>query len=125
MRIALTSVSVVDPIAAFKFYTEKLGFKEKTYIPEAQIAMVVSPEDPDGTTLLLEPRGAYGSDKYFEGIYEAGLPVIVFAVDDVRKEYEILKDRGVIFTKEPTKTDWGTEAIFDDTCGHYIQIYQP
>jgi len=124
MRIAMTSVSVIDPIAAFKFYTEVLGFKEKLYIPEAYIAIVVSPEDPDGTTLLLEPRGNLNSDKYFEGIYEAGLPVIVFGVADVQAEYESLKGRGVTFKNAPLKTDWGIEAIFDDTCGNYLQIAQ-
>lgn len=125
MKIALTSVSVRDPIAAFKFYTEKLGFIEKMYNPEMLLAIVVSPEDKDGTALLLEPRGGYGSDKFFDGIYEAKLPVIIFGSDDVRAEYEKLKAKGVKFTQEPTKTEWGTQAIFDDTCGNLIQIHQP
>ncbi len=124
MRIALTSVSVIDPIAAFKFYTETLGFVEKMYMPDMQLAIVVSPEDPDGTTLLLEPRGGFGSDKYYEGIYDAGVPVIIFGTNDVRAEYERLKAKGVVFKQEPTKTEWGTQAIFDDTCGNYIQIHQ-
>ncbi len=124
MKIALTSVSVNDPIAAFKFYTEILGFKEKLYIPEAMVAIVVSPEDPDGTSLLLEPRGNLNSDKYFEGIYDAGIPVIIFGVNDVQKEFNALRDRGVEFKSEPTKTDWGIEAIFDDTCGNFVQIAQ-
>lgn len=124
MKIAMTSLPVIDPIAAFKFYTETLGFVEKLYMPEMYLAIVVSPEDKDGTTLLLEPRGGYGSDKYYEGIYNAGLPVIVFGTEDVQKEYERLREKGVVFKKEPTKTDWGTEAIFDDTCGNYIQIFQ-
>lgn len=124
VKIAMTSLPVIDPIAAFKFYTETLGFVEKLYMPEMYLAIVVSPEDKDGTTLLLEPRGGYGSDKYYEGIYNAGLPVIVFGTEDVQKEYERLREKGVVFKKEPTKTDWGTEAIFDDTCGNYIQIFQ-
>lgn len=125
MRIALTSVTVFDPIAAFKFYTETLGFVEKMYMPDMQIAIVVSPEDPDGTTLLLEPRGGFGSDKYYEGIYNEGVPVIIFGTDDVQAEYERLKALGVVFKQEPTKTEWGTQAIFDDKCGNYIQIHQP
>ena len=123
MKIALTSVSN-DPIAAFKFYTEKLGFLEKMYMPEMFLAIVVSPEDKDGTAILLEPRGGYGSGEFFGGIYEAGLPVIIFGVDDVEAEYEKLKGLGVVFKQEPTKTEWGTQAIFDDTCGNWIQIHQ-
>jgi predicted enzyme related to lactoylglutathione lyase len=125
MKIALTSVPVNDPLEAFKFYTSVLGFVEKMYMPEMLLAIVVSPEDKDGTAILLEPRGNYGSREYFEGIYNAGLPVIVFGVDDVQKEYERLKDLGVVFKQAPTKTQWGTQAVFDDTCGNYIQIYQP
>jgi predicted enzyme related to lactoylglutathione lyase len=125
MKVALASVSVKDPIAAFKFYTETLGFVEKTYMPEMLLAIVVSPEDKDGTALLLEPRGGYGSDKFYDGIYEAKLPVIIFGSEDVQAEYEKLKAKGVKFTQEPTKTEWGTQAIFDDTCGNLIQIHQP
>ena len=125
MRIAMTSVSVRDPIEAFMFYTRKLGFKEKLFMPEMKLAIVVSPEDEDGTTLLLEPRGNLGSDIFFDGIYNAGMPVIVFGVDNVEAEFERLKDKGVVFKQAPTKTEWGTQAIFDDTCGNFIQIHQP
>jgi predicted enzyme related to lactoylglutathione lyase len=125
MKIAMTSVPVIDPIAAFMFYTEKLGFKEKLYMPEMKLAVVVSPEDADGTALLLEPRGNLNSDVYFEGIYNTGLPVIVFGTDDIDAEFERLKDAGVVFRQPPTKTEWGTQAVFDDTCGNFIQIHQP
>lgn len=125
MKISLTSIPVIDPIAAFKFYTEVLGFKEKMYMPDMQIAIIVSAEDPDGTAVLLEPRGGYGSDKYFEGIYDAGLPVIILGTNDVQAEYERLSERGVVFKSGPEKMEWGTQAIFDDTCGNFIQIHQP
>ena len=124
MKIALTSVFVNDPLEAFRFYTEKLGFVEKMYMPEHYLAIVASPEDPDGTGLLLEPNTNLGAKEFQQGIYDAGLPVIVFGVPDVQAEYERLKGRGVVFRKEPTKTDWGIEAVFDDTCGNYIQIAQ-
>lgn len=60
MRIALTSLPVKDPLSAFKFYTEKLGFVEKVYKPEMLLAIVAAPEDKEGTALLLEPRGGRG-----------------------------------------------------------------
>jgi len=124
MKIALTSVFVNDPLEAFKFYTEILGFVEKMYMPEHYLAIVASPEDPDGTSLLLEPNMNLGAKEFQKGIYDAGLPIIVFGVPDVQAEYERLRGRGVVFRKEPTKTDWGIEAVFDDTCGNYIQIAQ-
>ncbi|HEV8590681.1 MAG TPA: VOC family protein [Pyrinomonadaceae bacterium] len=124
MKIALTSVSVNDPLEAFEFYTEKLGFVEKMYMPEMRLAIVVSPEDKDGTALLLEPNGNLGTKEYFKGIYDAGLPVIVFGTDDIQADFDRLKAKGVKFTQEPTKTEWGTQAVFDDTCGNLIQIHQ-
>lgn len=124
MKIALTSVPVNDPIKAFAFYTEVLGFVKRLYIPEAYLAIVASPEDPDGTGLLLEPTDNPISKPFQEGVYKAGLPIIVFGVDDIHKEYERLKKLGVVFTKQPTITDHGIEAILDDTCGNLIQLHQ-
>lgn len=125
MKIALTSVFVDDPNKAFKFYTEVLGFVERLYIPEAQLAIVASPEEPNGTALLLEPNGNLGAKTFQEGIYQAELPAIVFGVKDIQKEHERMKDLGVEFRKEPTKTDQGIEAVLDDTCGNLIQLFQP
>lgn len=125
MKIALTSVSVNDPVTAHRFYTETLGFVSRLFMPEHNLAIVAAPSDPDGTALLLEPRGNLGSQEYFDGIYEAGLPVIVFETDDINAEYERLSERGVAFTQEPTKSEQGVTAIFDDTCGNLIQIQQP
>ncbi len=125
MNILMTSISVDDPIAAFEFYTKTLGFREKLYMPEMQLAIIVSPEYPHGTSILLEPRGGYGSKEFYDGIYKAGLPVIVFGSTDIRRDFEELRAKGVVFKQEPTETPYGTQAIFDDTCGNYIQIHQP
>lgn len=124
MKIKLTSVFVDDPNKAFKFYTEVLGFVEKLYMPEAYLAIVVSPEEREGTALLLEPNSNPTAKAYQEGVYKAGLPVIVFGVDDIHKEYERLKKLGVVFRKEPATTEWGTETVFEDTCGNLIQLHQ-
>jgi hypothetical protein len=42
----------------------------------------------------------------------------------MKKEYEKLKELGVVFTMEPTKVTGSTIAVFDDTCGNLIQINQ-
>lgn len=124
MKIALTSVIVDDPMKAFTFYTETLSFLEKIYMPEANLAIVVSPEDPEGTALLLEPNDNPISRTFQEAVYEQGLPLIVFGVENVQEEYDRLKDLGVVFRGEPTTEEWGTTAVFEDTCGNLIQIHQ-
>lgn len=125
MRIGITSVFVNDPVKAFTFYTEKLGFIKKMYIPEAWIAIVVSPEDPNGTSLLLEPNHNPIAKTYQQRLYKAEIPVIVFTVDDIQAEFEKLKERGIVFRKEPKKTEYGIEAIFEDSFGNLIQLLQP
>ena len=125
MKIALTSVPVNSPTEAFAFYTQVLGFIERLYMPEANLAIVASPEEPDGTGLLLEPNDNPISSTWQQALHAAGLPVIVLGVEDVQAEYERLKALGVVFRQEPTTTDFGTTAVFDDTCGNFIQLYQP
>lgn len=122
MYLKMTSIPVSDPIKAFKFYTEVVGLKEHTYMPEAFLAIVTS--ENCKTTLLLEPKGADFYDTFQKAVYKKGYPIIILGTDDVHAEYERLKALDVKFTQEPTKTDWGTVATFDDTFGNYIQIHQ-
>lgn len=125
----MTSVFVENPMEAFKFYTEVLGFKEHTYMPEAWVAIVVSPEQPEGTALLLEPNQHPLVGPYQKGLYEAGFPCITLGTDDIQADYERLKAKGVIFRGEPEVeiaqgTEWGTHVIFEDTFGNLIQLHQ-
>jgi catechol 2,3-dioxygenase-like lactoylglutathione lyase family enzyme len=124
MKIAMTSVFVDDPNKAFTFYTDVLGFINRMHIPEANLAIVASPEEPGGTGLLLEPSDNPIGKSHRDNMYQAGLPAIVFGVSDVQAEYERLKQRGVVFRSEPTMTEWGTQAVFEDRCGNLIQIHQ-
>ncbi|MEP7285691.1 MAG: VOC family protein [Chloroflexota bacterium] len=128
MKIKLTSVSIADYDKALKFYTEILGFKKKHDIPLGQGARwltVVSPEEPDGTELLLEPNADYPAMKALkESLVKDGIPFTAFEVDDIQQEYERMKKLGVEFTMEPTNTGMTTVAIFDDTCGNLIQMFQ-
>ena len=128
MRIALTSVSIDNYDKALNFYTEILGFVKKHDIPlgeNARWITVVSPEEPNGTELLLEPNAEYPAMKALKAdLVRDGIPFTAFQVDDVQAEYERMMDLGVEFTMEPTDTGTTTVAILDDTCGNLIQIFQ-
>lgn len=128
MKIKLTSVSIDDYNKALKFYTEVLGFVKKHDIPlgdGARWITVVSPEEPNGTELLLEPNADYPAMKALkESLVKDGMPFTAFLVGDVQQEYERLKSLGVEFTMEPTNMGMTTAAVLDDTCGNLIQIYQ-
>ena len=128
MKIALTSVPIIDYDKALQFYTEVLGFVKKRDIPlgnGARWLTVVSPQSPDGTELLLEPNSEYPEMKALkQALVRDGIPYTAFMVNDVQKEYERLKGLGVTFTMEPTNMGMSTIAVLDDTCGNLIQIYQ-
>ncbi|SDU28420.1 VOC family protein [Gordonia westfalica] len=125
MRIALTSIFVDDQRKALSFYTDVLGFTKHHDIPLGEGAWwltVVSPEAPEGTELLLEPAGHPAVKPYRDALVEDGIPLAQFAVDDVRAEYDRLREHGVVFTQEPTDVGTAVVAVFDDTCGNLIQI---
>jgi len=126
VRIYVTSVFVDDQAKALDFYTNVLGFQKKTDIPlgSASWLTVVSPEQPDGTELLLEPSGHRAVTPYKNALVEDGIPATSFAVDDVQAEFDRLRSKGVRFTQEPTEMGGVTTAVFDDTCGNLIQIAQ-
>jgi catechol 2,3-dioxygenase-like lactoylglutathione lyase family enzyme len=122
MRILLTSVFVDDPVRAHTFYTEVLGFQTKQFDPDAQLAIVVSPEDPDGTALLLEPLGFSFAKTYQESVHSAGLPIIVFGADNVEAVRKDLESRGVEFRDDLAKPEWGMQNLFEDTFGNLIML---
>jgi catechol 2,3-dioxygenase-like lactoylglutathione lyase family enzyme len=123
-RITVSSVFVDDQDKALRFYTDVLGFVKKTEIPlgEARWLTVVSPDDPDGTELLLEPDTHPAVGPFKKALQEDGIPVTSFAVDDVNAEYERLRTAGVRFTQEPLDSGPVVTAVLDDTCGNLIQL---
>lgn len=126
MKIVVTSVLVDDQQKALEFYTDVLGFEKKQDVPvgDARWLTVVSPQDPDGTELLLEPDAHPAARSFKKALVKDGMPYASFGVDDVKADFERLSGRGVRFTQPPTEMGPVTTAVFDDTCGNLIQIAQ-
>jgi len=126
MKIKLTSVMVADQDEALRFYTEILGFVKKTEIPAGEFRWltVVSPDGPDDIELVLEPNLHPAAKTYQKALFEAGIPATSFAVEDIQHEYERLRKRGVEFRQAPTQSGPVTVAVFDDTVGNFIMLYQ-
>lgn len=126
MRIYVTSVFVDDQSKALDFYTRILGFKVRNDVPlgEHRWLTVVSPEDPEGTELLLEPSEHPAVRPYKAALVEDGIPATSFQVDNVDSEYDRLLSLGVRFTLEPTDAGPVRMAVLDDTCGNLVQLVQ-
>ena len=126
MRIHLASIFVDDHDKALRFYTEILGFEKKEEVPigEHRWLTVVSPGEPNGTELVLEPDAHPAVKPFKDALVEDAIPFTSFAVESVEAEYERLRSLGVRFTQEPTNLGPATTAVFEDTCGNLIAIAQ-
>ena len=126
MKIKLLSVLVDNQDKALEFYTQVLGFVKKVEIPMGahKWLTVVSKEEPDGVEVVLEPMAFAPAKVYQEELFKAGIPLVAFYVDDVEKEYQRLTNAGVSFSMPPTQMGPAKLAVFNDTCGNNIQIFQ-
>lgn len=124
IRITVTSVFVDDQAKALDFYTDKLGFVTKNDVPvgEYRWLTVVSPDDPDGVELLLEPDQHPAAQAFTAALVADGIPATSFAVDDVAATHARLVAEGVRFIQEPTPMGPVVTAVLDDTCGNLIQL---
>ena len=114
-NIHVAGVSVSDQDTALDFYTNKLGFETRADIRVGDYRWIeVVPRGAE-TALVLEPgRGTVGT-----------FTSVVFATDDMQATYEELHGRGVRFTQEPTKQDWGgIQAQFVDQDGNTFVLVQ-
>ena len=126
MRIKLNSIFVNDQEKALRFYTDVLGFRKKQDFPVggARWITVVAPDGPDDLELVLEPNSHPAASAYQSALIKDGIPCTAFGSTDIQSEVKRLKEKGVVFTVEPTNAGTVIIAIFADTCGNLIQIYQ-
>lgn len=125
MKIALVSVPVKDPVKAHEVYTTKLGFQSKEFVPDAQLAVVVSPEDPQGTAILLEPCEGNFAENYQQSAFEANLPIMIFEVANAEATLNRLKEAGVTLRPELHNPEWGIQNVFEDGCGNLLMVVEP
>jgi predicted enzyme related to lactoylglutathione lyase len=126
MRIKWTTLYVDDQEKALKFYSDKLGFQTKTDVSQGSYRWltVVSPEEPEGTELLLSSNANPAGKAYQQALYDQGQPAAQFLVADAKAEHARLVEKGVKFTKPATSTTGSVIAVLDDTCGNLIQLTQ-
>lgn len=126
MRIRLNSIMVDDQSRALGFYTDVLGFQKKHDIPVGEYRWItVVADGRDDLELVLEPNANPAARTFQQAMFSQGIPLTAFEVTDLAAEYARLTARGVAFTQAPTAMGPVIVAIFADTCGNLIQLYQP
>lgn len=122
MKLSLVSIPVQDPLAAHEIYTSTLGFQSKEFKPEESLAIIVSAEDPNGTAILLEPcKGSFAED-FQKSAFEANLPYMIFAVNNVEAEVARLQAAGVQVRLDLDRPEWGLSNMFEDGCGNLLML---
>jgi len=122
LKLSLVSIPVSDPVKAHEIYTTQLGFVSKQFDADSFIAIIVSPEDPEGTAILLEPCTGSFAEDYQKSAYEANLPIMIFSVKNVGAELMRLKDAGVTLRSDLDKPEWGLKNMFEDGCGNLLML---
>ncbi|GAB4202459.1 MAG: hypothetical protein OHK0022_25700 [Roseiflexaceae bacterium] len=124
MNIALATIYVDDLDRAYTFYTQVLGLLPRKYFPEASVAIVGSPEQPEGAGLVLQRNEQPVHRAFQQGMFESGQGAVALGTADIQREYERLLAQGVVFRQEPILIEDGMLAIFEDTCGNLIYLFQ-
>ena len=127
MRIKLQSIMVEDQQKAVEFYTSVLGFRKKHDVPVGEYRWItlVSPEGPDDLELVLEPNANPAAKAFQQAMFAQRIPLAAFEVTELAADFRRLQAAGVAFTQEPTAMGPVKVAVFSDTCGNLIQLYQP
>jgi hypothetical protein len=84
------------------FTVRRAALKQDFPAGSARWISVVSPDDPAGTQLALEPNGNPAAKAFQKAMFEQKIPLAAFEVDDLAAEF----------------------ARLSDGCGNLIQLYQ-
>lgn len=119
------TVLVKDQEAALKFYTEKLGFikrEDQLIWMDTMRWLAVSPKNQHETLLTLvkaEPQ-----DEPLVGKQSGNHVFMTMLTDNLERDYQELKLRGVNFVLRPETQSWGKEAVFEDLYGNRFDIIE-
>ena len=114
--IKFISIPVRNQNASLKFFTEALGFKVVTDQPYTDTQRWIElsiPGSPTGLALFTPP-GQEDRIGQFQSI--------AFWCDDLFATAKILKSKGVQFTSEPKKEEWGSSSVFRDPDGNQFAL---
>ena len=124
--IAHIALVVRDYDEAIEFYTKKLNFSlvEDTYQPaQDKRWVVVSPPGLKGASLLLA-RASKPEQEPFIGNQAGGRVFLFLSTDDFWRDYNEMKEKGIVFIRDPKEQDYGIVAVFEDLYGNLWDLVQ-
>ena len=128
LKVIRITLVVRDQEETLRFYTEKLDFKKMADNPmgPGMRWITVAPRDETGLEIVLQPLDWFKDQEREEHAALVGHnPSIVFSVDDCRKTYETLRERGVEFDLPPEDLPYGVQAVARDLYGNSLVLLEP
>ncbi len=128
-RLSHSTLFVTSQEKAYDFYVNKLGFRLNTdFKMEDGIRWLTvnPPEQKDLEIVLAEPVSPMVDKDLIPHIKALldrnAMGAGVWETADCRVTFRQLKDKGVVFSKEPTEEFYGIEALFLDGCGNWFSL---
>ena len=125
------TVYVTDQDRAKAFYVDKLGFEVRDDAKMGDFRwLTVAPKTQPDTCIILYgikpgPWMTEENASMLKKLVESGaIGGGVLECDDIRREYETLKAKGVEFKSEPKEMPYGIEAVFRDDSGNFWSLGQ-
>lgn len=124
-NIMYVTIYVTDQDRALEFYTEGLGLEKQIDYPgpDGRFLTVGVPDSP--VQIILWSQAAPAEQPADVGRPAAPGPLILES-DDLRRDFEILRRRGVVFDEsEPEDYPFGLRIEAVDPDGNRISLRQP
>jgi catechol 2,3-dioxygenase-like lactoylglutathione lyase family enzyme len=125
-KLAHVTLLVKDYDEAIKFYTEKLHFNlvENTFLGEGKRWVLVSLPGSESCCLLLA-KATTKQEIENIGNQSGGRVFLFLHTDNFKRDFQDLKDQGIIIVREPKVETYGTVAVFQDLYGNLWDLIEP
>jgi len=128
VRITQFTITVRDYDEAIAFYVDALGFRviEDTVLSPTKRWVRVAPPAPPGSdapTILLA-RAASPEQLASVGNQTGGRVFVFLETDDLRRDYDAMRARGVEFVRPPAEEPFGIVAVFKDLYGNLFDLIE-
>ena len=118
-HLGYVALVVHDYDEAIAYYVGKLGFElvENTDLGGGKRWVLVAPPGSRETRLLLA-KAVTPAQSARVGDQAGGRVFLFLHTDDFRRDYERMREAGVVFCEEPREESYGTVAVFEDLYGN-------
>ncbi|MEV6135150.1 VOC family protein [Nocardia sp. NPDC051990] len=131
-NVSLVTVHVTDQDAAKQWYTEKLGFVERSDVMMGDNGFrwvsIAHPDHPELEVTLMIPGPPLDenlADAIRRALANGTNGALGLKTDNCQKTFEELTAKGVEFIQPPAERPYGTEAIIRDNSGNWLVLVEP